>query len=111
MVVPGTFLRVLYIIHHPVAFARELEEEGKNEQDQPAVPSAVAAAVAAAAGVAAAPAAAATAKAAAAEASSRTASVTAPAVEKQRQQKMPKARANFSYVLRIKQYAIFRFNF
>ena len=49
MVVPGTFLRVLYNIHHHVAFARELEEEEKNtEQDQPAVRSAVAAAAAAA---------------------------------------------------------------
>ena len=44
LVVPGTFLRVLYNIHHHVAFARELEEEEKNtEQDQPAVRSAVAA--------------------------------------------------------------------
>ena len=50
MVVPGTFLRVLYNIHHHVAFARELEEKEKNtEQDQPAVRSAVAAAAAAAA--------------------------------------------------------------
>ena len=49
LVVPGTFLRVLYI-HHHVAFARELEEKEKNtEQDQPAVRSAVAAAAAAAA--------------------------------------------------------------
>ena len=50
MVVPGTFLRVLYNnIHHHVAFARELEEKEKNtEQDQPAVRSAVAAAAAAA---------------------------------------------------------------
>ena len=50
MVVPGTFLRVLYNnIHHHVAFARELEEKKKNtEQDQPAVRSAVAAAAAAA---------------------------------------------------------------
>ena len=46
LVVPGTFLRVLYNnIHHHVAFARELEEKEKNtEQDQPAVRSAVAAA-------------------------------------------------------------------
>ena len=46
MVVPGTFLRVLYNnIHHHVAFARELEEKEKTtEQDQPAVRSAVAAA-------------------------------------------------------------------
>ena len=53
MVVPGTFLRVLYNnIHHHVAFARELEEKEKNtEQDQPAVRSAVAAAAAAAAEV------------------------------------------------------------
>ena len=51
MVVPGTFLRVLYNnIHHHVAFARELEEEKRNtEQDQPAVRSAAAAPVAAAA--------------------------------------------------------------
>ena len=38
--VPGTFLRVLYNIHHHVlvAFVRELEEKEKNtEQDQPAV--------------------------------------------------------------------------
>ena len=51
LVVPGTFLRVLYNnIHHHVAFARELEEKEKNtEKDQPAVLSAVAAAVAAAA--------------------------------------------------------------
>ena len=38
LVVPGTFLRVLYNIHHHIAFARELEEKEKNaEQDQPAV--------------------------------------------------------------------------
>ena len=39
LVVPRTFLRVLYNnIHHHVAFARELEEKEKNtEQDQPAV--------------------------------------------------------------------------
>ena len=39
LVVPGTFLRVLYSnIHHHVAFARELEEKENNtEQDQPAV--------------------------------------------------------------------------
>ena len=39
LVVPGTFLRVLYNnIHHHVAFARDLEEKEKNtEQDQPAV--------------------------------------------------------------------------
>ena len=45
MVVPGTFLRVLYNnIHHHVAFARELEEKKTyTEQDQPAVRSAVAA--------------------------------------------------------------------
>ena len=51
MVVPGTFLRVLYNnIHHHIAFARELEEKEKiTEQDQPAVRSAVAAAAAAAA--------------------------------------------------------------
>ena len=37
LVVPGTFLRVLYNIHH-VAFARELEEKDENtEQDQPAI--------------------------------------------------------------------------
>ena len=56
MVIPGTFQRVLYnIIHHHVAFARELEEQEKNtEQDQPAVRSAVPAAAAAAAAVAAA---------------------------------------------------------
>ena len=53
LVVPETFLRVLYNnIHHHVAFARELEEKEKNtEQDQPAVRSAVAAAAAAAAEV------------------------------------------------------------
>ena len=50
LIVPGTFLRVLYNIHHQVAFARELEEKTKNtEQDQPAVRSAVAAAAEAAA--------------------------------------------------------------
>ena len=51
LVVPGTFLRVLYNnIHHNVAFARESEEKEKNtEQDQPAVRSAVAAAAEAAA--------------------------------------------------------------
>ena len=56
MVVPGTFLRVLYNnIHHHVAFARELKEKEKNtEQDQPAVRSALAAAAAAAAATAAA---------------------------------------------------------
>ena len=56
MVVPGTFLRVLYNnIHRHVAFARELEEKEQNtEQDQPAVRSAVAAATAAAAAAAAA---------------------------------------------------------
>ena len=54
LVVPGNFLRVLYNIHHHVAFARELEEKEKNtEQDQPAVRSAVAAAQAAAAAAAA----------------------------------------------------------
>ena len=38
LVVPGTVLRVLYNIHHHIAFARELEEKVKNtEQDQPAV--------------------------------------------------------------------------
>ena len=48
LVVPGTFLRVLYNIHHHVDFARELEEKEKNtEHDQPAVHSAVAAAAAA----------------------------------------------------------------
>ena len=54
LVVPGTFLRVLYTnIHHHVAFARELEEKEKNtEQDQPAVRSALAAAAAAAAAAA-----------------------------------------------------------
>ena len=48
LVVPGTFLRVLYnSIHRHVAFARELEDKKKNtEQDQPAVRSAVAAAAA-----------------------------------------------------------------
>ena len=52
LVVPGNFLRVLYNIHHHVAFARELEEKEKNtEQDQPAVRGAVAAAAAAAAEV------------------------------------------------------------
>ena len=52
LVVPGNLLRVLYNIHHHVAFARELEEKEKNtEQDQPAVRSAVAAAAAAAAEV------------------------------------------------------------
>ena len=54
LVVPGTFLRVLYNIHHHVlvAFVRELEEKEKNtEQDQPAVRSAVVAAAAAAAEV------------------------------------------------------------
>ena len=62
LVVPGTFLRVLYNnIHHHVAFARELEEKKNTEQDQPAVRSAVAAAAAAAAAAA---------EAAAAEASS-----------------------------------------
>ena len=56
LVVPGTFLRVLYNnIHRHVAFARELEEKEQNtEQDQPAVRSAVAAATAAAAAAAAA---------------------------------------------------------
>ena len=51
LVVPGTFLRVMFNnIHHHVAFARELEEKQKNtDQDQPAVRSAVAAAAAAAA--------------------------------------------------------------
>ena len=51
LVVPGTFLSVLYNnIHHHVSFATVLEEEGKNtEQDQPAPHSAVAAAGAAAA--------------------------------------------------------------
>ena len=51
LVVPGTFVRVLYNnIHDYVAFARELEEKEKNtEQDQPAVRTAVAAAAAAAA--------------------------------------------------------------
>ena len=51
LVVPGTFLRVLYNnIHNYVAFARELEEKEKNtERDQPAVHSAEAAAAAAAA--------------------------------------------------------------
>ena len=44
LVVPGTFLRVLYNnIHHHVAFARDLEEKKNTEQDQPAVRSAVAA--------------------------------------------------------------------
>ena len=49
LVVPGTFLRVVYNnVHHHVAFARELEEKEKHtEQDQPAVRSAVAAAAAA----------------------------------------------------------------
>ena len=49
LVVPGTFLRVLYkSIHHHAAFAGELEEKEKNtEQDQPVVRSAVAAAAAA----------------------------------------------------------------
>ena len=55
LVVPGTFLGVLYNnIHHQVAFARELEEKKNTEQDQPAVRSAVAAAAAAAAAEAAA---------------------------------------------------------
>ena len=49
LVVTGTFLRVLYNIHHRVAFTRELEEKEKNtEKDQPTVRSAVAAAAAAA---------------------------------------------------------------
>ena len=53
MFVLFTFLRVLYNIHHHVAFARELEEQEKNtEQDQPSVRSAVAAAAAAAAAAA-----------------------------------------------------------
>ena len=49
LVVPGTFLRVLYNnIRHHVAFARELEENEINtEHPQPAVRSAVAAAAAA----------------------------------------------------------------
>ena len=48
LVVPGTFLRVLYNIHHHVAFAKELEEKEKNaEQDQPPVRSAESAAAAA----------------------------------------------------------------
>ena len=38
LVVPGSFLRVLYNNHHHVAFARELEEKEENtEQDQPSV--------------------------------------------------------------------------
>ena len=38
LVVPGIFLKVLYNIHHHIAFARELEEKEKNtEHDQPAV--------------------------------------------------------------------------
>ena len=50
LVVPGNFLRVLYNnIHHNVAFAKRLEEKGKNtEQDQPAARSAAAAPAAAA---------------------------------------------------------------
>ena len=45
MVVPGNFLRVPYNnIYHHIAFARDLEENEKNtEQNQPAVCSAVAA--------------------------------------------------------------------
>ena len=64
LVVPGTFLTILYNnIHHLVAFPRELEEKEKNtEQDQPAVRSAVAAAAVAAAPPAAPPAAAAAAE-------------------------------------------------
>ena len=55
MVVPETFLGVLYNIHHHVAFARELEEKEKNtEQDQPAIRSAAAVPPAAAAAEAAA---------------------------------------------------------
>ena len=56
LVVPGTFLGVLYNnIHHHVAFARELEEREKNtEQDQRAVRSTVAAPAPAAAAAAAA---------------------------------------------------------
>ena len=55
MVVPGNLLRVLYNIHHHVAFARELEEKEKNtEQDQPAIRSAAAVPPAAAAAEAAA---------------------------------------------------------
>ena len=66
LVVPGNLLRVLYNIHHHVAFARELEEKEKNtEQDQPAIRSAAAVPPAAAA----AEAAAAAAEEAAAEAS------------------------------------------
>ena len=56
LVVPGSFLRVVYNnIHHHVAFARELEEKKESiEHDQPAVRSAVAAAAAAAVAAAAA---------------------------------------------------------
>ena len=54
LVVPGTFLKVLYNnIHHHVAFAREVEEKKNTEQDQPAVRSAVAVEAAAAAAAAA----------------------------------------------------------
>ena len=42
-----TFLRVLYNIHHHIAFAEELELKKNTEQDQPAIRSAVAAAAAA----------------------------------------------------------------
>ena len=54
LVVPGTFLRILYNnIHHHVAFAIELEEKEKNtEQDQAAVRNAVAAPTAPAAAAA-----------------------------------------------------------
>ena len=84
LVVPGTFLRVLYNIHHHVAFARELEEkkthtpsrtnqqyavqyqqQQQQQQRQPQQKQAAA-----------------------------TATTPAAAVEKQKQQKMPKARAN-----------------
>ena len=56
LVVPGSFLRVVYNnIHHHVAFARELEEKKESiEHDQPAVRSAVAAPAVAAASAAAA---------------------------------------------------------
>ena len=64
-VVPGTFLRVLYNIHHHVAFARVEGKKKNTEQDQPAVRSAVAGAGAAAA-----------AEAAAAESSSSSSSTT-----------------------------------
>ena len=112
LVVPGTFLRVLYnSIHYHVAFERELEEKKKiSEQDKPAVRSAVAAAPAAAAASAAA-----TAEAAAAEASSSNSNSTSTSSRKaeaaEDAESTSKHLRMYSYVLRIPQYAIFRFNF